>query len=144
MREKALNYLGLMRKANAIELGETNTGNAVRGGNAKLLLIAADASDNARKRAEGYLIGRRAVPVLLPFTKDEISAHVGVSGCSMAAVTDIGFANAFMKALAAVDPQTYESAAQEVAARLAKADRRKQETAAHRSNKKIVKRRSIV
>ena len=30
MREKTLNLLGLMRKANAIAVGETNTGGAVR------------------------------------------------------------------------------------------------------------------
>ena len=48
MREKTLNLLGLMRKANAIAVGETNTGGAVRAGKAKLLLLAADASDNAR------------------------------------------------------------------------------------------------
>ena len=29
MREKTLNLLGLMRKANAIAVGETNTGGAV-------------------------------------------------------------------------------------------------------------------
>ena len=43
MREKTLNLLGLMRKANAIAVGETNTGGAVRAGKAKLLLLAADA-----------------------------------------------------------------------------------------------------
>ena len=41
MREKTLNLLGLMRKANAIAVGETNTGGAVRAGKAKLLLLAA-------------------------------------------------------------------------------------------------------
>ncbi len=35
MREKTLNLLGLMRKANAIAVGETNTGGAVRAGKAK-------------------------------------------------------------------------------------------------------------
>ena len=144
MREKALNYLGLMRKANAIELGETNTGAAVRSGNAKLLLIASDASDNARSRAEGFLRGHSTIPVTLPFTKEEISGHVGVSGCSMAAVMDIGFANAFIKTLAAIDPQSYEATAQEVAARYSKAERRKKETQAHKRNKKIGKRRSNV
>ena len=87
MREKTLNLLGLMRRANALQLGETNAGAAVRGGKAKLLLLASDASDNARGRAEGFLFGRNAIGLTLPFTKAEISAHVGVSGCSMAAVT---------------------------------------------------------
>ena len=58
MSDKILNMLGLMRRANAIQIGETNTGAAVRGGKAKLLLLAADASDNARSRAEGCTRGR--------------------------------------------------------------------------------------
>ena len=53
MREKALNLLGLMRKANALRIGEEETGAAVREHEAKLVLLASDASPNARKRASG-------------------------------------------------------------------------------------------
>ncbi len=144
MREKALNLLGLMRKANAIAVGETNTGGAVRAGKAKLLLLAADASDNARSRARGFTHGRDIVTVTLPFTKDEIAAHVGVSGCAMAAITDIGFANAFMKSLAAAVPEGYDESTAEIQRRFEKADRRKKEAAAHEKNKRIGKRRNNV
>lgn len=144
MREKTLNLLGLMRKANAIAVGETNTGGAVRAGKAKLLLLAADASDNARSRARGFAHGRDVVTVTLPFTKDEIAAHVGVSGCAMAAITDIGFANAFMKSLAAAVPDGYDESAAEIQRRFEKADRRKKEAAAHEKNKRIGKRRNNV
>lgn len=144
MREKTLNLLGLMRKANAIAVGETNTGGAVRAGKAKLLLLAADASDNARSRARGFTHGRDIVTVTLPFTKDEIAAHVGVSGCAMAAITDIGFANAFMKSLAAAVPDGYDESAAEIQRRFEKADRRKEEAAAHEKNKRIGKRRNNV
>ena len=43
MREKALNLLGLMRKANAVQIGETDAGAAARAGSAKLLILASDA-----------------------------------------------------------------------------------------------------
>lgn len=144
MREKTLNLLGLMRKANAIAVGETNTGGAVRAGKAKLLLLAADASDNARSRARGFTHGRDVVTVTLPFTKDEIAAHVGVSGCAMAAITDIGFANAFMRSLAAAVPEGYDESTAEIQRRFEKADRRKKEAAAHEKNKRIGKRRNNV
>lgn len=144
MREKTLNLLGLMRKANAIAVGETNTGGAVRAGKAKLLLLVADASDNARSRARGFTHGRDIVTVTLPFTKDEIAAHVGVSGCAMAAITDIGFANAFMKSLAAAVPEGYDESTAEIQRRFEKADRRKKEAAAHEKNKRIGKRRNNV
>lgn len=144
MREKTLNLLGLMRKANAIAVGETNTGGAVRAGKAKLLLLASDASDNARSRARGFTHGRDVVTVTLPFTKDEIAAHIGVSSCAMAAITDIGFANAFMKSLAAAVPEGYDESTAEIQRRFEKADRRKKEAAAHEKNKRIGKRRNNV
>lgn len=142
MREKTLNLLGLMRRANAISLGETNTGASVRAGKAKLLLLAGDASENARRRAEGFVHGRNVVTVQLPFMKDELSAQLGASGCSMAAVTDIGFANALMKLLSAQWPEDYGAAAEEVSHRFEKAERRKAETAAHERNKRNGKRRT--
>lgn len=144
MSEKILNLIGMMRKAGDLETGETNTGASVRAGKAKLLLLARDASDNARGRAEGFIRGHSTLTVELPFTKEEISSHVGVSGCSMAAVTDLGFANALMKALDAEYPNSYSETAAEVTRRLEKADRRKKEAAAHERNKRNGKRRTNI
>ena len=94
MREKTLKFLGLMRRANALQAGENNTGEAVRAGKAKLLLLASDASDNARKRAEGFVGGRSCLLLPLPFAKEELGEALGYGPCAMAAVTDLGFANA--------------------------------------------------
>jgi ribosomal protein L7Ae-like RNA K-turn-binding protein len=116
-----------MRKAGRLEIGETNTGSAVKAGKAKLLLVAADASDNAKKRAEGYLAGRRALLVPLPYTKDDLSELLGKGGCSMAAVTDIGLAEAFVAALAEADPTRYQETAIEIGRRKDRAVRRKAE-----------------
>jgi ribosomal protein L7Ae-like RNA K-turn-binding protein len=125
MREKALNMLGLMRRANAIQIGEDKTGAAVKAGKAKLLLLAADASDNARRRAEAFITGRNVQLVPLPFDKAELSERLGVNGCSMAAVTDLGFANAFVKLLLGLDSDSYCEIAQQVEKRFEKAERRK-------------------
>ena len=141
MREKTLNFLGLMRRANALQVGETNAGAAVRGGKAKLLLLASDASDNARSRAQGFLYGRNTIGLTLPFTKAEISAHVGVSGCSMAAVTDIGFADAVAKKLAALEPEKFTGAAERMAIKAQRARERKLEQLAHEKNVRTGKKR---
>ena len=130
MRDKLLNLLGLMRKAGAIELGETNTGNACRDGKAKVLLLASDASDNAGRRAESFVNGRRTVLIRSPFTKEEISEKVGVGGCSMAALTALGFATAFLKGLAEIAPEQYGEASENIETRLGKAVRRRKSTAA--------------
>ena len=117
MREKALHLLGMMRRANALSVGEVNTGACAREGKAKLLLLASDASGNARDRAESFAAGRGLTLVELPFTKEDFSAAVGVSGGSMAAVTDLGFANALLVLLAGEEPERYGAAAEAVGQR---------------------------
>ena len=143
MREKTLKFLGLMRRANALQIGENNAGEAVRGGKAKLLLLAADASENARKRAGSFTGGRSCLLLALPFTKEELSAALGQGGCSMAAVTDLGFSNALIKRLEELDPEAYGEAAAEMARRFSRAERRRRETAEER-NKRKEKRRTNV
>lgn len=114
-----------MRRAGKIEIGETGTGAAVRAGRARLLLLAADASENARKRAEGYLYGRRALLVPLPYAKAELEARLGKSGCSMAACTDFGLSAAFLEALAEKAPEEYGPLSLEMERRADKAARRR-------------------
>ena len=106
--DKAANYLGLMRKAGRIALGEHDAGAAARAGKACLLLLAQDASDNARKRAEGFAHAAQAPLLRLPYTKQALSDRLGKTGCAIAAVTDPGLAKA--------DPEQYSNTAAELAA----------------------------
>ena len=61
MDDRAIGLIGLMRRAGAIEIGEDNSGSAVSAGKAKLLLTAADASENALRHAERFTQGRRVM-----------------------------------------------------------------------------------
>lgn len=140
--DRAINYLGIARKAGFLEVGEENTGAAVRGGKAKLLLLASDASDNARSRAKGFVAGRRALIVELPYTKLDIAEHTGKNGCSMAALCDIGLADSLMQALAERDPERYAEQSAEVHRRNDKAKQRKSEAKAHQRNIRTGKRRT--
>ena len=81
MREKILNLLGLMRRANALSLGEDKALDSLKAGKAKLLLFASDVSDNARRKAENLLAGRNAQPVPLPLLPLRIWALL-TPGCS--------------------------------------------------------------
>ena len=114
-----------MRRAGCLELGETATGAAVRSGRARIVCVAADASPNALKRVRGWLQGRRALYVELPYTKERLSEALGKSGCSMAACTDFGLAAAFLRALAETEPEKYGALAAEMAQRSEKAAYRK-------------------
>ena len=141
MKDKALNLLGLMRKANAIQIGETDTGAAARAQTAKLVLLASDASDNAKSRARGFVYGRSIPMIQLPFTKQEISSKLGKPGCSMAAICDIGFADAFMKTMVGIS-DAYTPTAEQISIEYEKAKQRRKEKSAHERNKKIGKRRN--
>ena len=83
--DKAANYLGLMRKAGRIALGEHDAGAAARAGKACLLLLAQDASDNARKRAEGFAYTAQVPLLRLPYTKQALCERLGKTGCAIAA-----------------------------------------------------------
>lgn len=131
-----LNYIGIARKAGSIQLGETNSGAAVRCGKAKLLVLASDASVNARKRAENFVYGRNTALLTLPYTKEELCSITGAHGCSMAAFTDIGLAAAFLKKLAETDSAFLE-ASEKLTAQNEKAMQRKKEAQAHSKNKKF-------
>ena len=139
MSEGILTLLGLMRRAQALAVGEENTGETVRAGKARLLLLASDASDNAKKRAQSFAAGRRVITVPLPFSKEALSEALGLGGCSMAAVTDIGFADKLMGELAREHPEAYGPAALEIARRKQRLYQRK--SAATAGKKRIGKRR---
>ena len=132
MTEKILNLLGLMRRANAITIGEDKTAEIVRAGKAKLLLLSSDASENAVRKAENLANGRNVQLLHLPFDRAELGSALGIGGCSVSTVTDIGFASAWMKLLATQWPEQFASAAQAVESRREKAARRKSQKGSKR------------
>ena len=109
---KALNYLGIARMSGNIELGEENAKALVKAGKARMLLLAADASEGVKKRAEGYVFGFRTPLVPLPFTKEELGGAVGRAQCAVAAVRDLGLAKSLAEALAAEYGEAYAAVAQ--------------------------------
>jgi ribosomal protein L7Ae-like RNA K-turn-binding protein len=144
MEDKALGLLGLMRRARAIEIGADNACDAVNDGKAKLLLLSADIADNARRKADNAANGRRVLVLPVHYTRGELAAALGLGDCSMAAVTDLGFANAFVKTLAAAAPEQYGEAAQELEKRNARAARRRKEKTNRADSKRNGKRRTEV
>jgi ribosomal protein L7Ae-like RNA K-turn-binding protein len=133
--DKALDYLGIARKAGLLTTGAENCGTAVRTGKAKLLLLASDASENARHRAEGFVFGRKTPLAVLPFDKETLSERTGKPGCTMLAFTDIGLASRFAAALALTEPRFAELASA-LEAKEKKAAERKAEAEAHARNRK--------
>jgi Ribosomal protein HS6-type (S12/L30/L7a) len=140
--DKTLNLFGLSRKAGSLELGEDASGAAVRSGKAKVLMLANDASENARRRAEGFVFETNIPLITLPYAKADISWVSGKRGCSMAAITDIGFAHTILSSLAAVNAEEYGEISEIIKAREEKSKQRKKESLAHDRNKKFGKKRA--
>ena len=138
--DKALNYLGLMRKAGACAVGETDCGIACREGTVKLLLLASDASDNAHSRAKGFVYGRNIPLIVLPYTKMELAGRLGRGAVSMMAVYDLGLAVALVKALNT--DGKYMAVLAQLEEKLEQHNKRKAEMKAHERNKKLGKRRT--
>ena len=144
MEDKALGLLGLMRRAGAVQIGEDKAFDAIPDGKVRLLLLSTDASDRSRRRAEAMTNGRRFQLIETHYTREALGQALGVGSCAVAAVTDLGFANALMKELSAQLPERYAAPAEETAKRLEKADRRRRETAERKGSKRNVKRRTEV
>ena len=127
MTDKALKLLGLMRPAGAIEIGTDRAAEAAHAGKARVLLLASDASETAERKAAYALEGKSAPVLKLPFTREELSQALGVGDCTMAAITDMGFAEAFVRQLAAEDAGRYAATAAALTAKSEKMRRRRSE-----------------
>lgn len=131
--DKAQQYLALARKAGKLVTGEEACGVTMDEGRGKLLLLAADASGNAARRAEGFRQGRRAAFAALPWGKDTLGALLGTGSCSMACFTDLGLATEFAAALSE-EGDAWKELSALLAARRDKARRRKAAPRKHRIN----------
>ena len=100
MTAEALGLLGLMRRAGKLSAGEEGVRQAVRAGKAELILLAADASPNAGRRAEGFAVRTGKPLIRLDADKTLLCRAAGVQGGAMFAVCDAGFAKALQKKLA--------------------------------------------
>lgn len=136
--DRARQYLGLARKAGLLTVGEERCGAAAAAGKARLMLMAADASPNAVKRAEGFLAGRRAPLRTLPFPKAELSQLLGKQGCSMVCFTDLALAERFASAMAEELPEWLPTA-ELLSQRQEKARRRKSAPRKHSGGNRRMK-----
>ena len=95
----SLKLLGLMRRANALSIGQDKAIPSVRNGKAKLLLIPSDATDRTVKNAESAVKDSSVQLIQVPYTSSEMARAIGIDNCMMLAINDEGFAKSFRKSL---------------------------------------------
>ena len=94
--EKLMSLLGLAQKAGKVVSGETAVENAVRGGKARLILVASDASENAKKNYRDMATHYR-VEYQEQLTKAQMGHCTGKAQRAALALNDAGFCSAVKK-----------------------------------------------
>ena len=135
--DRALNYVGLARKAGLIELGEEPVGAVARARKARLLVVAQDATDHTWRRAKSFVAGSEQICLKIPYTKDQLGLAVGRTELALAAFTDPALALAFLKALE--QPERYKMEIESLTKLSTRIRQRKKEADAHKRNKKMGK-----
>ncbi|CDN44357.1 Probable ribosomal protein YlxQ [Paenibacillus sp. P22] len=92
MTNKALSNLGMAMRAGKVITGDETVLKAVRQGKARLVLVAADASDNTKKKYRDKC-SSYGVPLAEAFTRDSLGQALGKEERVIVAITDSGFAN---------------------------------------------------
>ena len=134
MTEHILSMIGLAKKAGQVAIGEEPVGAAARAKDARVILVAQDAAPGSVRRAMSFGQAGACLCLTVPFDKDRLGRALGRTSCAMAAVTDIGFAEAVAKKLAESDEAHYGEAAKRLAIKAARAAERRKELKQHEKN----------
>lgn len=132
--DPVLHLLGLARKAGRLEIGEEPVGAACRARQARLVLLAADAAPNTRRRAAHFGQAGNVLWLETPFDKAALGLALGRSSCAMLALTDAGFSAAVAEKLAAREPDRYGPAAQQLREKADRVLQRQREQRRHEKN----------
>ncbi|MBQ6357422.1 MAG: ribosomal L7Ae/L30e/S12e/Gadd45 family protein [Clostridia bacterium] len=93
---KLFNCLGLCQRAGKCQSGAFAAERALKAGKAKLVLLEENASENTKDRFSALCEGRKVPLRLVP----EVGRAIGREAHGVMAVTDIGFVNMILDALA--------------------------------------------
>ena len=95
-QDKICSLLGIAMKSGNLVSGELPTLNAIRSGEAGLVVVAGDASDNTKKTFTDKC-GYYEVPLITCLTKAQLGHAIGKEYRSSAAVLESGLAGSIKK-----------------------------------------------
>jgi ribosomal protein L7Ae-like RNA K-turn-binding protein len=96
MNNKMLSYLGLAMRAGKLVTGDEGVMSAIRSREAKLVILAIDASSNAQKKYRDKCSSYN-VQLLERCSRDELGASIGKAERVVIAIIDSGFAKMIEK-----------------------------------------------
>lgn len=95
---KVLSGLGLAMRAGKVVTGDESVLKAVRSGEASLVIVAEDASENARKKFRDKCATYK-IPLIIGFGREELGSSVGKPERVVLALIDQGFADMIRKTI---------------------------------------------
>ena len=143
MSNDALLMTGMALRAGRLEPGDEAAGDACRYKRCRLLLLAGDAGEGARRRASHFAEEGQCLLAELPCTREELGAALGRKSCAMAAVTDLGLAQAIVQKLAQDEPEKFGEMADRLRLKAERAAQRREKTAKERQQRGGAKRPPI-
>lgn len=136
--DKALSMVGLALRAGRLAAGEEPAGEACRRRRCRLLLTASDASENTLRRGSGFAREGECLMLTLPYTKAELGGALGRESCAVAAVTDLGLAQAIVEKLGERYAETAEKLRRKARRAAQRKERRPGEAGCRRTGSKPV------
>lgn len=133
--DKTLAMIGLALRAGRLEVGDEAAGDACRLKRCRLLLLASDAGEGAQRRAMHFAEEGQCLLAELPCSREELGTALGRRVCAMAAVTDLGLAQAVAGKLAQGDPERYGEMTERLRVKAERAAQRREKTAQERKQR---------
>ena len=134
-----LHLLGLAKKAGKLELGEEPGGALCRALHARLGLLAGNAAPHTYRRAAHFGESGNVLWLALPHTKEELGFLFGRGSVAIMALADAGLAATLVDKLAAMDPERYSPAAEQLRVKADKMLQRQREKRQHEKNLRMGK-----
>ncbi len=97
-QSRVLSLVGLATKAGRTVSGEFSTEKAVKTGEARLVIVSEEASDNTKKKFQN-MCAYYKIPIYFYGTKDELGRAMGKEFRASLAVLDEGLGNAMKEQL---------------------------------------------
>ena len=133
--DNTLSMIGLALRAGRLEVGDEAAGDACRYKRCRLLLLAAGAGEGAQRRAAYFSEEGQCLLAEVPCSKEELGAALGRKSCAMAALTDLGLAQAVVEKLVQAEPAKFSEMADRLRLKAERAARRREKTARERQQR---------
>ena len=108
MTEDTIRFLGLIRRAGKLEIGDMSVEAVVKNRRARLVLLAEDAGGGITRKIQNTTKEYEIPNITIPLGKQELSRAIGRDNVAVAAVMDLGFSTSLLEKISSEYPEETE------------------------------------